>query len=110
MAAAAVEAAAEAEAARDRGWGRRRRAAGGGGGDAADGAGGGDAADGAGSRPQPRPAAEEERLRAKYGAIEDAGERAYQILLDLGMVDVHPDPDTVAGSALDWDADEDAFM
>jgi hypothetical protein len=29
----------------------------------------------------------------KYLAIEDLSERAYQILIDLGMVEVTPDPD-----------------
>lgn len=30
--------------------------------------------------------AEEEKLRNKYKAIQDDGERAFQILLDLGMI------------------------
>lgn len=38
-----------------------------------------------GSRQQPKSAAEEERLAAKYGAME-LGDRAFNILLDLGMV------------------------
>ncbi|KAL7568490.1 hypothetical protein ACA910_012198 [Epithemia clementina (nom. ined.)] len=33
-----------------------------------------------------RPYDEEEYLKRKYGAIQDIGERAYQILVDLGMV------------------------
>ena len=35
---------------------------------------------------QPRSMDEEDFLKQKYGAIGDTGERAYQILLDLGMV------------------------
>lgn len=27
----------------------------------------------------------------KYGAIDDPGERAFQILVDLGMVDITPE-------------------
>lgn len=40
------------------------------------------------SRHQPRPPEEEARLAAKYAAIEDLGERAFAILVDLGMVQV----------------------
>ena len=40
------------------------------------------------SRQQPRPPEEEARLAAKYAAIEDLGERAFAILVDLGMVQV----------------------
>jgi hypothetical protein len=35
---------------------------------------------------QPRPLDEEEALKRKYAAIDDLEERAYQILVDLGMV------------------------
>lgn len=35
---------------------------------------------------QPRSADEEDLLKRKYESIQDVGERAYQILLDLGMV------------------------
>lgn len=35
----------------------------------------------------PKSPAEEERLKAKYAQYDDVGERAYQILLDLGMVE-----------------------
>ena len=40
------------------------------------------------SRQQPRPPEEEARLAAKYAAIEDLGERAFAILVDLDMVQV----------------------
>ena len=40
-----------------------------------------------GSRQQPKSKDEEERLKSKYGQIHDLSERAYQILVDLGMVD-----------------------
>ena len=38
------------------------------------------------SRHQPRPPEEEAKLAAKYAAIEDLSERAFAILVDLGMV------------------------
>ena len=38
------------------------------------------------ARRQPKPAKEEAALAAKYAAIEDVGERAYIILVDLGMI------------------------
>ena len=37
-------------------------------------------------RQQPKSSEEEAKLAAKYGAIEDLGERAYTILCDLNMV------------------------
>jgi hypothetical protein len=42
--------------------------------------------DNAQSRQQPKSPEEEAKLAAKYGAIEDLGERAYTILRDLNMV------------------------
>ena len=39
-----------------------------------------------GSRRQPKSKDEEEMLKAKYGQIHDVSERAYQILVDLGLV------------------------
>lgn len=41
------------------------------------------------ARQQPRLPKEEEELKDKYGAIPDVGERAYEILLDLGLVEKH---------------------
>ena len=38
---------------------------------------------------QPRPRAEEMKLAAKYASIESLEERAFQILVDLGMVEIH---------------------
>ena len=34
-----------------------------------------------------------EELSKRYADIEDLGERAFQILVDLGMVDITPDPE-----------------
>jgi hypothetical protein len=39
------------------------------------------------NKQQPKPPTEEEMLMKKYGSIESLEERAYQILLDLGMVE-----------------------
>jgi hypothetical protein len=39
------------------------------------------------ARRQPKPPEEEATLAAKYAAISDVGERAYQVLLDLGMIE-----------------------
>jgi hypothetical protein len=39
------------------------------------------------ARRQPKPKMEEENLASKYGQIRDTSERAYQILVDLGMVE-----------------------
>jgi hypothetical protein len=39
------------------------------------------------NKQQPKPHTEEEMLMKKYGSIESLEERAYQILLDLGMVE-----------------------
>ena len=39
------------------------------------------------ARRQPKPKMEAENLARKYGLIKDTSERAYQILLDLGMVE-----------------------
>ena len=41
------------------------------------------------ARMQPKPPAEEETLSTKYAAISSVEERAYQILVDLGMVEQH---------------------
>ena len=43
------------------------------------------------ARSQPKSPSEEEMLRQKYGAITDVGERAFQILVDLGMVECTDD-------------------
>jgi hypothetical protein len=39
------------------------------------------------ARQQPKLLEEEDKLKDKYGAIDDVEERAYQILLDLGLVE-----------------------
>jgi len=39
------------------------------------------------ARSQPKSCLEEQRLQRKYGNISDVGERAYQIIVDLGMVE-----------------------
>jgi hypothetical protein len=39
------------------------------------------------ARQQPKQPEEEDGLKDKYGTIDDVGERAYQILLDLGLVE-----------------------
>lgn len=44
------------------------------------------------ARQQPKSTEEEAALAGKYGAME-LGERAFAILADLGMIDLHPDPD-----------------
>lgn len=44
-------------------------------------------------RQQPRSTADEKRLQAKYAAIPSLEERAFQILVDLRMVDVHSELD-----------------
>jgi len=44
------------------------------------------------ARKQPKSVQEEATLQAKYGSME-AGERAFSILLDLGMIIAHPNPD-----------------
>jgi hypothetical protein len=45
------------------------------------------------ARSQPKDPQEEKRLAQKYAAIEDIGDRAFQILVDLGMVQPHGDVD-----------------
>jgi hypothetical protein len=40
------------------------------------------------ARQQPKSQAEEERLQKKYMAYTDVGERAFAILVDLGMIEV----------------------
>lgn len=57
------------------------------------------------ARQQPKPMEEEQKLREKYGDM-DLEERAFNILVDLGMVDLHADPDPT----LEWDEDDNAFM
>jgi len=47
------------------------------------------------ARRQPKLAQEEAVLQAKYGSKEP-GERAFSILLDLGMIIAHPDPDLLS--------------
>ena len=42
---------------------------------------------------QPKSVQEEAVLQAKYGK---PGERAFSILLDLGMIIAHPDPDSLS--------------
>lgn len=44
------------------------------------------------ARQQPKSADEEAALAAKYAALE-LGERAFQILVDLQMIDLNDDPD-----------------
>jgi len=44
------------------------------------------------ARQQPKSTEEEAALAAKYGAME-LGEKIFAILTDLGMIDLHPDPD-----------------
>jgi hypothetical protein len=39
------------------------------------------------ARQQPKLPEEEDDLKDKYGAIDDVGERAFEILLDLGLVE-----------------------
>lgn len=39
------------------------------------------------ARRQPKSPAEEKKLQEKYASIEDLGERAYTILVDLGMIE-----------------------
>ena len=46
------------------------------------------------AREQPKSVQEEAGLRAKYGSMEP-GERAFAILLDLGMIITHPDSDSL---------------
>ena len=52
------------------------------------------------ARQQPKSNEEEQELQEKYGSM-DLEERAFNILVDLGMVDLHSDPDGEG---------EDAFM
>lgn len=40
-------------------------------------------------RNQPLSAADEAKVAAKYGAIKDTGEKAFAILVDLGLVELH---------------------
>ena len=47
---------------------------------------------------------EEQKLQERYGSIEDLEERAFNILVDLGMVDLHSDP--AEDSTLDWEEDD----
>ncbi len=44
-------------------------------------------------RMQPKLPEEEAALASRYGAM-DAQERAYNILLDLGLIQLHEDPDS----------------
>lgn len=58
------------------------------------------------ARKQPKSAEEERKLKEKYGNM-DLEDRAFNILVDLGMVDLHAEPDPM----LVWDEhDENAFM
>jgi len=54
------------------------------------------------ARKQPKSPEEEKALQEKYGAIMNLGERAFQILLDLWMIELTPDPDSP-----DYDHSED---
>lgn len=45
------------------------------------------------ARKQPKSPEVEQALAEKYGAL-DAGERAFAILIDLGIVEASPDPDS----------------
>ena len=51
------------------------------------------------ARSQPKGQSEEKRLQQKYAAIPDVGDRAYQILVDLGMVEVEQHSSATANSA-----------
>ena len=44
------------------------------------------------ARLQPKPAEEEHRLAERYGGM-DLEERAFTILYDLGMIEIHPNPE-----------------
>lgn len=44
------------------------------------------------ARRQPKPRAEKERLAMKYASIEDVSDRAFQVLLDLGMIEASSKP------------------
>ena len=55
------------------------------------------------ARQQPKSMEEERRLQEKYGKIEDLEERAFNILVDLGMVNLHSDP---ADSTLESEEDD----
>jgi len=57
------------------------------------------------ARQQPKSMEEEQKLQEKYGDM-DLEERAFNILVDLGMVNLHADPD----STLEWDEEDNAFM
>ena len=57
-------------------------------------------------RRQPKSAEEERRLQERYGKM-DLEERAFNILVDLGMVEVHGDDPAPLSAE---DDDEDAFM
>ena len=47
------------------------------------------------ARQQPKSTEEERILQQKYASIQDLEERAFNILVDLGMVDLNPDPETL---------------
>jgi len=47
------------------------------------------------ARQQPKSTEEESILQQKYASIQDLEERAFNILVDLGMVDLNPDPETL---------------
>ncbi len=54
------------------------------------------------ARQQPKPEEVEKDISSRYGAIDDLGERSFAILVDLGLVNVSPDP-----KASDYDASQD---
>ena len=56
------------------------------------------------ARQQPKSTEEERMLQEKYGKMEDLEERAFSILVDLGMVDLHSDPAKI--STLDSEDDD----
>jgi hypothetical protein len=63
------------------------------------------------ARQQPKSTEEECILQQKYASIVDLEERAFNILVDLGMVDLNPDPDDLLLSitTLDNIEEEDEF-
>ena len=69
------------------------------------------------ARSQPKSPSEEKKLQRKYAAIPELGDRAYQILVDLGMVEVEfesgappTNPDSDSFSAVLPDEDEEPFQ
>ena len=59
------------------------------------------------ARMQPKSESEEASLSSKYAAMSSLGERAFAILIDLGMVDINPDPDAVDFDSSAYAEDDD---